>query len=84
MIKCEILTYFCLLDTLNEYTRLVLVNAVHFKDDWLHKFSEQGTFEEPFYNSKDSLVNIPMMHINKKFQYMEEDSFQALEIPYKV
>ncbi|XP_065225742.1 serpin B6-like [Planococcus citri] len=69
--------------TLNEFTRLVLVNAVHFKDDWLHKFSEHGTSEEPFYTTKDSHVNIPMMHISKKFRYLEDELFKVVEIRYK-
>ncbi|XP_065225743.1 serpin B3-like [Planococcus citri] len=68
---------------LDEFTRLVLVNAVHFKDEWRTKFSENETYDEPFYSAKDSHVVVPMMHVNKKYRYLEEDTYQVLEIPYK-
>lgn len=68
---------------LNQFTRLVLVNAVHFKDEWRNKFSENETYDEPFYSTKDKFANVPMMHINKKFKYLEEELYEVLEIPYK-
>ncbi|XP_063903041.1 leukocyte elastase inhibitor-like isoform X1 [Zophobas morio] len=69
---------------LSESTRLVLVNAIHFKGNWMHKFNKEATTMEPFYlNDKDS-VDVQMMHMKRKFHYkaVKELEAEILEIPY--
>ena len=68
---------------LDPLTRLVLTNAIYFKGDWANKFNEEATENQPFYVTPDKTVNVPMMHQSTKFQYMEDNDIQALEMSYK-
>ena len=68
-------------------TRLVLVNALYFKGDWLHKFNPRHTSQQPFYlGSENNEVDVPMMFIDETFRmgYIEELDSSVLELPYKV
>lgn len=64
-------------------TRLVLTNAVYFKGLWASQFDKQHTRDEPFYLNADKSEPTPLMNIRHTFGYLEEDQFQALEMPYK-
>jgi serpin B len=67
---------------LNELTRLVLVNAVYFKGDWVSKFDKARTRDEPFVLITGQNVNAPMMSQTGKFGYAEVEDAQLLEMPY--
>ncbi len=70
--------------TVDDLTRLVLVNAIYFKGDWLHAFEKGRTADEPFRTAPGESVNVPMMTRKPdRFGYMENDMFQALELPYQ-
>ncbi|XP_023302346.2 antichymotrypsin-2-like isoform X2 [Lucilia cuprina] len=66
-------------------TRLVLVNAIHFKGEWLYQFPERATREMDFYLDETNTVKVQMMHINERFNYGEfpELDATALEMRYK-
>jgi serpin B len=65
-------------------TRLILVNAIYFKGDWLHAFEKEKTTDESFWMTPETSTNVPMMSLNqKRFGYMENESFQCLELPYQ-
>jgi serpin B len=69
---------------LDDDTRLVLVNAIYFKGDWLKKFDKDNTQKKPFYSAPDRELQVDMMHMySKKFPYGETDEFQILGIPYE-
>ncbi|KAK9720993.1 Serpin (serine protease inhibitor) [Popillia japonica] len=70
---------------LNDDTRLVLVNAIYFKGDWLEQFKPQLTKKEKFYLNETDTVECDMMHMNKKFLYGEDNDLDAqiLSLPYK-
>jgi serpin B len=71
-------------DTVDDLTRLILVNAIYFKGDWLHAFDKQKTADEPFWTAAEESVDVPMMTMKPgRFGYMESDGFQALELPYQ-
>ncbi|XP_059225535.1 antichymotrypsin-2 isoform X5 [Stomoxys calcitrans] len=72
-------------DSLNSDTRLVLLNAIHFKGEWVHPFPEHGTREKDFYLDETNTVKVQMMHISENFRYGEfpELDATALEMPYK-
>uniref|UniRef100_A0A034V5D8 Neuroserpin n=1 Tax=Bactrocera dorsalis TaxID=27457 RepID=A0A034V5D8_BACDO len=66
-------------------TRLVLLNALHFKGLWAHKFEEEQTVEDDFWISEEESVKVQYMNQKAKFGYgfFEELDCQALELPYK-
>ena len=68
----------------NALTRLVLVNAVYFKGDWMSKFKEEDTEDGEFTALDDSKVTVPMMNQKKNFMYGVSDALQAraIELPY--
>jgi serpin B len=63
-------------------TRLVLVNAVYFKADWIEKFEKRATSDKPFFvDGKDS-ANVSTMQQTHGFNYFQNDSMQMMEMPY--
>ena len=67
---------------INEYTRMVLVNAIYFNGSWLHPFDDRGTQDQPFMLLDGSTVTVPTMMTQETFGYLEGDGFQAVELPY--
>ena len=63
-------------------TRLVLTNAVYFKGDWVKPFDKKNTKEEDFTLSAQEKVKTPLMQQKATLGYTEEETFQALEMPY--
>ncbi|XP_058611819.1 leukocyte elastase inhibitor-like [Onychostoma macrolepis] len=66
-------------------TRLVLVNAIYFKGNWMHTFKARETKEMPFKINQNESRPVQMMYQNKKlpFRYIPEYELQVLELPYK-
>lgn len=46
----------------NEYTRLILTNAIYFKGEWATPFEEESTMEEDFTLASGSKVKMPLMN----------------------
>jgi len=63
-------------------TMMILINAIYFKGDWTVQFKKDATMPRNFYLSGGSYVTCPMMHLVRDFNYMENDDFQAVELPY--
>ncbi|XP_069047019.1 leukocyte elastase inhibitor-like [Lepisosteus oculatus] len=70
--------------TVNNMTRLALVNAIYFKGSWMHKFEEKNTKEMPFKINKNESKPVMMMYRMKKFpfNYVPELNLKILELPY--
>lgn len=68
--------------TLDEHTRLVLVNTIYFKSAWEHPFEAAATREAPFRTLGHRSVEVDMMSQQHRFRYAEDDSLQVLELPY--
>ncbi|KAJ6664524.1 hypothetical protein lerEdw1_007181 [Lerista edwardsae] len=71
--------------SVNELTKLVLVNAIYFKGSWAEKFQEEDTEDAIFRLSKKEKKTVKMMFLKKKFPlgYIQECKCRVLELPYK-
>lgn len=63
-------------------TRLVLVNAIWFKANWLEKFDPEQTAPGEFTLLDGSTVTVPLMHGKQRTLYAATDKFTALRLPY--
>ncbi|KAL3282250.1 hypothetical protein HHI36_005442 [Cryptolaemus montrouzieri] len=70
--------------SLDALTRLVLVNAIYFKGNWLNKFDKEATRTEPFHLNEKETIDVQMMHLYKKFNYKYDSDLKAkiVELPY--
>ncbi|XP_038054894.1 serpin B6-like isoform X1 [Patiria miniata] len=70
--------------SIDDMTRLVLVNAIYFKGDWAAKFDYQHTNFNGKFRSLGGSEKITMMHKTGKFHYARDDSVSSsiLELPY--
>lgn len=68
--------------SVDDYTRLVLTNAIYFKAIWQNKFDAQDTKEEMFTLLDNSQVSVPMMFQSERLRYAEGTGYQAVELPY--
>ena len=63
-------------------TRMVLVNAIYFKADWLDQFDANDTSDFPFNLLDGTQVNVPMMGQGMFIPYTQGDGYTAVELPY--
>lgn len=69
-------------DSISSSTATVLTNAVYFKSEWAQPLSLQGS-PQPFYNADGSTSSEVMMYEIARFDYMEDEQVQVVELPYK-
>ena len=69
-------------DAINEYTRMVLANAIYFDARWRTEFYEGSTKMEPFYPLDGGGIDVPMMNMVEEFGYEDGDGYQAVRLPY--
>lgn len=63
-------------------TLMFLINAIYFKGVWTYKFDKNATTDEQFYLADGSTVPCKMMKQSADFLYMDNDLFQAVDLPY--
>jgi serpin B len=68
--------------SLDDLSRLVLVNAIYFKGAWSVPFDKGATSTQPFALATGTRVKVPLMHQMDQVKYMEDDDLQAVELPY--
>ena len=68
--------------SIDEFTRLVLTNAIYFNAAWQHPFNVRSTHPGPFFMLDGSTVNVPMMSQLEYLGYAKGDGYQAVELPY--
>jgi serpin B len=73
-------------DAINQYTRLILTNAIYFKGDWATAFNADATRTIPFHSTDSESAPSQMMHQTADFRYYSQtgpNGFQALDLPYQ-
>jgi len=66
----------------DETTRLVLANAIYFKDGWFYPFIEGATSDADFRLLDGSSVSVPMMRLSERLGYFSGEGLQAVELAY--
>ena len=71
-----------IIDMLNPYDRMVLLNAVYFNGIWSQQFDEEGTHNLDFHKTDGTTIKVPMMNKEEKLDYTLNSLFAAVKIPY--
>nr|XP_003703429.2 PREDICTED: antichymotrypsin-2-like isoform X1 [Megachile rotundata]XP_012141559.1 PREDICTED: antichymotrypsin-2-like isoform X1 [Megachile rotundata] len=71
-------------DSIDDDMKLIMINAIYFNGNWLHKFDKQNTQNRVFYVAKDQKKFIPTMFNKSKYNYGKIPTLHAkfIEIPY--
>jgi serpin B len=67
---------------IDSLTRLVLTDAIYFNAAWATPFEKSLTQPDTFHLADGSEVKVPMMRQTEHLNYMDGESFQAVELPY--
>ena len=68
--------------SVNEDTRMILVNAIYFLASWQDAFEEEKTRDQPFTTGAGTTVEVPMMHRTEHMPaHVGEDTI-AVSLPY--
>ena len=69
-------------DSLDDLTRLVLVNAVYLKAPWQERFMTHSTQPREFTIADGVTIEVPTMVSRNRLGYQREDGFQVITVPY--
>ncbi len=70
-----------ILERVEPLTVSYLLNAIYFKAEWASMFEKDGTREEVF-TTPDGETRVPLMHQNVYMNYLRNDQYAAVSIPY--
>jgi|AntRauTorcE11898_2_1112593.scaffolds.fasta_scaffold21517_1 serpin B len=71
-----------IVEFINPLDVMFLMNAVYFKGQWKHPFNEDKTTQRSFYPRDGEMIQVPTMHIEKDFLFLENDFCTGVELPY--
>jgi serpin B len=60
-----------------------LINTLYFKAPWMNPFKKESTQDETFWLGPNSEAKAPLMHLSHNSGYFENDSWQAVHLPYQ-
>jgi serpin B len=67
--------------SIDDYTRMVLVNAIHLKMPWTTAFDATATMPGTFTNANGAAVSAPFMNETTELGYVDDGSAQVVGIP---
>ena len=70
-----------ILEQVDPRTVSYLLNAIYFKAEWASMFEKNETREEVF-TTPDGETRVPLMHQNVYMNYLRNDQYAAVSIPY--
>lgn len=71
-----------IIDSLRPDDLMFLINAIYFKGNWQQQFDPANTSEQTFYLADGSTKQHALMSRRGEYAYYENDSFQAVSLPY--
>ena len=71
-----------IIEELDPYILMIVLNAVYFKGEWISKFEEYLTKPLPFYNLGKEETKIDTMSQIAYFNYYEDKNVQAIELEF--
>jgi serpin B len=71
-----------IIDRLSDLDVLVLLNAIYFKAKWKYTFDAENTQLLPFYSAQGESRELPTMWQEGSFDYFENQTLQAIRLPY--
>lgn len=71
-----------IIDQVRSETIMYLLNAIYFNGEWTYRFDPKKTYDMPFKKEDNATVQVPMMMIENPFNYLRNNDFQLLEMPY--
>ena len=71
-----------IIDELDPYVLMMILNAVYFKGEWTIKFSKYSTKKLPFYNLGTEEIQIDTMRNIAYYNYYEDKKVQAIELRF--
>ena len=73
-----------IIDSIDPAVMMILINAIYFNCVWDIEFDPDLTHQANFFNEDGSVFGkIDMMQVEEKFKVANNDSFSAVELPYK-
>jgi serine protease inhibitor len=71
-----------IVEQISPATVLYLINAIYFKGNWTTAFAKDATQNLPFTLLNGTKKQHPLMSQSGRYQYLENNSFQAISLPY--
>ncbi|KAK6114066.1 Serpin (serine protease inhibitor) family protein [Brugia pahangi] len=68
--------------SITENTRMLLMNAIHFKGTWTVQFVDFATKQKQFHISENEVKLVPMMVKSDTVPYYEDDAVKVIKLPY--
>lgn len=64
-------------------TRLVVANAIYFKDNWLKQFNQRNTMPRVFVTPEGPIQTMMMKDTGRRAHWVEEEDYAAIVLPYR-
>jgi serpin B len=71
-----------ILDTVDPYDVMYLINAIYFKGRWRQRFDPADTKDAPFHAADGSTQTARLMYKKDPVPYLATPQFQAVDLPY--
>lgn len=71
-----------ILNSLDDRTPLVLLNAFYFKGSWVNKFKSEDTQSLAFYCDYKDPIDVPTMFQTDRFSFIMNEGYRAICLPY--
>uniref|UniRef100_A0A914Q337 Serpin domain-containing protein n=1 Tax=Panagrolaimus davidi TaxID=227884 RepID=A0A914Q337_9BILA len=69
--------------SIDDKTKMILINAIYFKAYWQNQFITSNTFESDFYSSPKTTKKVMMMSTSMMINRFKNDEFEIAALPYE-